>query len=134
MDADAGLDRERARVAALEHVARGVAVSGAPLRPRIMALLAAIVEHDKYHFFASPVDSDLYPDYLDVVARPMDLSTVGVKAELGMYTTLEDFEADLELVWANCIEFNQEPNAYHLTAVELRSFSTAIIQGVAADM
>lgn len=45
-------------------------------------------------------------DYLEVVKKPMDLSTVRKKVKAGKYQTMEECLADLQLIWDNCRLYN----------------------------
>lgn len=57
--------------------------------------------------FLDPVAVDDVPGYADVVATPMDLTTVQNKLDSGAhYFTLNALAADLRLIPANCIKFN----------------------------
>ncbi len=42
------------------------------------------------------------PDYYSIVTKPMYLSEVSRKLNLNLYYSKADFEADLNLIWANC--------------------------------
>lgn len=57
--------------------------------------------------FLDPVELDDTPGYADVIATPMDLSTVQSKLDSGAhYFTLNALAADLRLIATNCIRFN----------------------------
>ncbi|KAG8752419.1 hypothetical protein FRC14_007048 [Serendipita sp. 396] len=58
--------------------------------------------------FLRPVDLDLYPQYRDVVAQPMDLGTVQDKLSHGVYGSAEEFHKDIKLIFSNCYAFNPE--------------------------
>ncbi len=47
-------------------------------------------------------------DYLDCVEKPMDLSTVKKKLTLGQYTQLQDFIADMALIFNNSFCYNSK--------------------------
>ena len=59
-------------------------------------------------FFREPVDPirDGLPTYLDEIKHPMDLSTMDKKASSGAYKTMAEFASDMELIFANCRQFN----------------------------
>lgn len=59
-------------------------------------------------FFRFPVDPirDGLPTYLDEIQQPMDLSTMEKKVNQGAYTTMGEFASDMELIFANCRQFN----------------------------
>ncbi|KDQ63029.1 hypothetical protein JAAARDRAFT_29020 [Jaapia argillacea MUCL 33604] len=58
--------------------------------------------------FARPVDpvADGCPTYYDEIAHPMDFATMTEKLNKNEYPSMEDFAADMELVFSNCRKFN----------------------------
>ncbi|ORZ38609.1 Bromodomain-containing protein, partial [Catenaria anguillulae PL171] len=66
--------------------------------------------------FAEPVDTELIAGYLDLVAEPMDFATVQKKLDFGLYGTIAEFRADLQLIWDNCKEFNPPETVYYRAA------------------
>lgn len=70
-------------------------------------------QHSSYNSpFLFPVDPIALgiPHYRDIVTSPMDLSTIRRKVDLGEYDTLDDFEADVRLMFSNCYAFNAPGN------------------------
>ena len=49
-------------------------------------------KEDTQNIFGEPVDPDEVPDYLDLIKKPMDFSTMRSKVELLKYENFEDFE------------------------------------------
>lgn len=45
-------------------------------------------------------------DYPEVITQPMDLGTVMVKLDEGLYLDITEFMADLKLIWENCKTYN----------------------------
>ncbi|QPG75574.1 hypothetical protein FOA43_002930 [Brettanomyces nanus] len=66
--------------------------------------------------FLEPVDPVALecPNYFNVIKHPMDLGTVAKKMEDGEYTTAEEFEKDVRLVFSNCYAFNPESSAVNM--------------------
>eukprot|EP00835_Amoeboradix_gromovi_P002056 NODE_108_length_19701_cov_0.369452.p3 type:complete len:411 gc:universal NODE_108_length_19701_cov_0.369452:8004-9236(+) len=60
--------------------------------------------------FLEPVDTLLYPNYLDVVANPMDFSLIRRKLEQSLYSKADEVYSDIKLVFANCYAFNPAGN------------------------
>eukprot|EP00536_Pseudo-nitzschia_multiseries_P001275 jgi/Psemu1/180639/e_gw1.16.67.1 len=56
--------------------------------------------------FEKPVSVAVIPDYMQYVQTPMDLQTVDRKIRTDKYTTPEDFEYDIVLMFQNCITYN----------------------------
>ena len=59
------------------------------------------------------------PLYPKIVKHPMDLGTVQQKLEAARYAKVEDFLADVELVWKNAKLFNLEGSDIYEIAVLL---------------
>ena len=52
------------------------------------------------------------PGYSATIRSPMDLGTVLDKVDRGIYTSLESFTRDIELVFSNCIQYNSLASPY----------------------
>lgn len=48
------------------------------------------------------------PDYYEIVKKPMDLSTMMKKLRAHAYQDRRSFQADLDLIYANCYLYNAE--------------------------
>ncbi|TNJ29266.1 Bromodomain-containing protein [Giardia muris] len=76
--------------------------------------------------FAEPVDyiALQIPDYLEVIKRPMDLSTLKNNLLLGEYSFLYEFLLDMELIFSNCRTYNGQNNDgyYYKAAEEIEKF------------
>ncbi|QRV80287.1 bromodomain associated protein [Ceratobasidium sp. AG-Ba] len=75
---------------------------------RCERILASLKRVENATMFERPVDPirDGCPTYLDEIAHPMDLGTMGTKLRSGKYKIMEDFKKDFELVISNCKQFN----------------------------
>jgi hypothetical protein len=56
--------------------------------------------------FMYPVDSQMFPEYYEIIEQPMDLSTI--KSKINDYSNVEEAIADIRLVWENCRIFNSD--------------------------
>lgn len=58
--------------------------------------------------FDRPVDpeKDQCPDYFKVITKPMALQTVEYNLKEDKYATVDDFKADMNLIWENGEKFN----------------------------
>ena len=75
----------------------------------------AVHKKKESEVFRSPVDVTQpgLEDYLKVVTKPMDLSTVKQKLEDSQYKSVKECLDDIQLIWDNCKAFNQtESNIY----------------------
>lgn len=70
-------------------------------------------------------------DYADVIKHPMDFSTMNGKIASGQYQTLEEFEADFNLVWGNAMTYNQKETIYYKAAVRIRDAGQTFLQEAA---
>lgn len=48
------------------------------------------------------------PDYLMVIKKPMDLSTLLTNIDEHKYVTVGEFMADADLIWQNALEYNPD--------------------------
>ena len=68
-----------------------------------------------------PVEDDA-PDYLSVIAHPMDLGTVQGKLERGEYETPSEVYSDVQLIWENCLNYNGEDAPVTLQMSSVQDF------------
>lgn len=52
------------------------------------------------------MDLERYKDYLRLVKEPMDLETISKKLETWQYSSPQDFERDMRLIFGNCRSYN----------------------------
>ncbi|VVC93055.1 unnamed protein product [Leptidea sinapis] len=79
-----------------------------PDRAALHKLLRHLRQKDASDIFSEPVDTTEVPDYSSVVKHPMDLSTMGKKLDKGLYKTIDDVEADFQLMIDNCLAYNNK--------------------------
>ncbi|KAK1930881.1 Ankyrin repeat [Phytophthora citrophthora] len=72
------------------------------------ALISRLLKEESADLFSRPVDPELdgCPNYLSVIAHPMDLGTIRSRVEASFYRKWELFKKDVELVWQNCRAYN----------------------------
>jgi hypothetical protein len=85
------------------------------------AALEALKHRDNKQWFQVPVDPVKHgcPTYFDVIKHPMDLSTITEKLNTGKYLHLDEFAADVRLVWDNAMKFNPPEHLVHQAAQDL---------------
>lgn len=85
-------------------------VDGTLQRRFVANVLNEMFKRKHYSFaawFTEPVDPILVPDYLSVIAEPMDLSTIKKKWQQGVYDkSIGLFESDILLMLKNCYAYN----------------------------
>lgn len=57
-----------------------------------------------------------------IVKSPMDLYTVGTKLDRGVYTSRQEFVADVRLIIANCLLYNRSDSPIHAAALAFESY------------
>ena len=80
-----------------------------------------------YDTFGLPVietSPDLKEAYLNVIAKPMCLTDLEKNYQTKLYTTFEEFQIDLKLIWDNCKLFNEPGSAVYKKAKNLQAFTT----------
>ncbi|KAM7384838.1 hypothetical protein PAMA_011952 [Pampus argenteus] len=58
--------------------------------------------------FTKPVDIEEVPDYLMVIKKPMDFSTLLTNIDEHKYVTVGEFMSDVDLIWQNALEYNPD--------------------------
>uniref|UniRef100_A0A3Q4GLD4 ATPase family AAA domain containing 2 n=1 Tax=Neolamprologus brichardi TaxID=32507 RepID=A0A3Q4GLD4_NEOBR len=62
----------------------------------------------RFKAFTKPVDIEEVPDYLMVIKKPMDLSTLLTNIDEHKYVTVGEFMADADFIWKNALEYNPD--------------------------
>lgn len=70
-------------------------------------IMSDLFKKEDAWIFLRPVDPvrDMCPDYLSVIAEPMDFGTI--RKKIAKYACKAEFLADLELVFSNCRSYNK---------------------------
>jgi len=84
-------------------------------------ILVFLLKHKLSFPFNQPVNPQELgiPDYFDVIKEPMDLGTVSEKLSYGEYESIDDFVADVRLIWSNALLYNPPGNEVHEMAQSL---------------
>lgn len=84
-----------------------------PIEPKLKALFETIKEFRdgkgrqlSLVFTKLPSRMD-YPDYYEVIKKPIDMDKIGSKLKMGQYENLDDLVADLILMLDNACKFNE---------------------------
>ncbi|KAM5156580.1 ATPase family AAA domain-containing protein 2 [Mantella aurantiaca] len=62
----------------------------------------------RFRAFTKPVDLEEVPDYVTVIAQPMDLSTIISKIDLHKYQSVKEYLKDIDLICSNALEYNPD--------------------------
>jgi hypothetical protein len=67
----------------------------------------------------------LWPDFADTYAakvrRPIDLGTIEMKVNNGKYPSIDEFRADIILLYQNSVDFNGPDHIITSAALEVRN-------------
>ncbi|KAL4946157.1 hypothetical protein BDV06DRAFT_183292 [Aspergillus oleicola] len=77
---------------------------------KVLSELKAMTEHSSA--FLTRVNKRDAPDYYSVIKHPMDLGTMTKKLKALQYKSKQDFVDDLNLIWANCLKYNTNPEHF----------------------
>ncbi|XP_073816142.1 TATA-box binding protein associated factor 1 isoform X2 [Musca autumnalis] len=73
--------------------------------------------------FLKPVNKKQVKDYYTIIKRPMDLETIGKNIEAHQYHSRADFLADIELIAANCEQYNGSESRFTQNAKHILEFA-----------
>jgi len=85
------------------------------------SILSQLINHKFGWVFKDPVDPvalDI-PDYFEKIKNPMDLGTIQKKLNDFEYDDIEEFAADVRLVFSNCLTYNPPGADVHLMGITL---------------
>ncbi|XP_061578163.1 bromodomain-containing protein 1-like isoform X2 [Cololabis saira] len=99
-----------------------------PFNILLRAVLSQLQEKDHYSIFAQPVSIKEVPDYLDHVKIPMDFSTMRKRIDAHCYRSLDDFEADFNLIIANCMTYNAKDTFFYKAAQRMQDHGGVILR------
>ncbi|KAJ3390328.1 Transcriptional activator spt7 [Lobulomyces angularis] len=79
--------------------------------------------------FLTKVKKTEVKDYFDIIKRPMDLGLISKNLKNRLYKDKKDFQADLDLIWSNCMTYNQHPeNPVRLAGLAMRKRSNELLR------
>ncbi|XP_061698167.1 bromodomain-containing protein 1-like isoform X3 [Syngnathoides biaculeatus] len=99
-----------------------------PFNILLRAVLGQLQQKDQYNVFAQPVSTKEVPDYLDHIKQPMDFSTMRMRIDGHTYRSLDDFEADFDLIIANCMKYNAKETFFYKVAQRMQDHGGVILR------
>uniref|UniRef100_A0A8D0ALX4 Bromodomain containing 1b n=1 Tax=Sander lucioperca TaxID=283035 RepID=A0A8D0ALX4_SANLU len=99
-----------------------------PFNILLRAVLSQLQEKDQYSIFAQPVNIKEVADYLDHIKNPMDFSTMRKRIDAHEYRSLEEFEADFDLIIFNCMKYNAKDTFFYKAAQRMQDHGGAILR------
>jgi len=91
-------------------------------------ILDILREQDVQNIFGEPVDPEEVPDYLDLIKKPMDFSTMGEKVENFKYDTVDAFERDFNLMVCNCLAYNEKETIFYRAGTKMRDTGGSVLR------
>lgn len=88
----------------------------------LLLCLQEITAHKAGTIFTQPIRKNEAPGYYDVVYSPTDLSTIKKKIRDGQIVTIQQFRANILLMFANSIMYNPPSSDIHQMAQEVSVF------------
>jgi len=74
-----------------------------------------------------------YPDYYEIIKRPIDLEEISHKIRTGSYDTLEDALADVTLVFDNACKYNEPDSPIFKDALALRRLAHQTVRHLSEE-
>ncbi|KAJ3305694.1 nuA3 HAT complex component nto1 [Kappamyces sp. JEL0829] len=105
-----------------------------PITPVLRVVLDKCMAVDKHQFFAHPVSAEDVPDYYSHIKSPMDFATISSKVDAHAYKSLDEFEADMNLICSNCLLYNKQDTIYAKAALKLRVYFQSILPVVQSQL
>ncbi|CAB4042414.1 bromodomain-containing 9-like, partial [Paramuricea clavata] len=78
-------------------------------------------------FFAFPVNDVIAPGYSSIITNPMDFSTMKYKIDTHVYTSLEEFKDDFNLMCNNAMIYNTAETIYFKAAKKLQQMGAKLM-------
>ncbi|KAL6995982.1 hypothetical protein U1Q18_006120 [Sarracenia purpurea var. burkii] len=94
-----------------------------PDKKLLVFILDRLQKKDIYGVFSEPVDPNELPDYHEIIENPMDFGTVRKKLDEGLYSNLEEFEADVFLICSNAMQYNAPDTIYFRQARSIQELA-----------
>ncbi|XP_016980616.2 peregrin [Drosophila rhopaloa] len=126
--------REKLKVAFVRISEEVVMLQLNPLEAALSKLLDALEVRDSMEIFREPVDTSEVPDYTDIVKQPMDLGTMRLKLKECQYTSLEQLEADFDLMIQNCLAYNNKDTVFYRAGIRMRDQAAPLFVQLRKEM
>ncbi|KAI8818584.1 uncharacterized protein EV422DRAFT_498747 [Fimicolochytrium jonesii] len=103
-------------------VQQGTSQTAAKAAAKIRKALDAVSAFESAGIFTVPVDPLVLPDYHLKVKNPIDLQTMRGKLDANEYLLLNEFEADMKLLFDNCYTYNEKSSYGHNCGVATEKY------------
>ncbi|GAA5811396.1 hypothetical protein MFLAVUS_004831 [Mucor flavus] len=97
-----------------------------PVELVLQPVLDQLIEQKE--LFRYPVTKDIASDYHDIIKSPMSFNDIIEKLSSHIYLTLDEFEADLSLIWKNSMLYNKKDTLYYKLAQRLEKATYELLE------
>ncbi|XP_024992181.1 uncharacterized protein LOC112526039 isoform X1 [Cynara cardunculus var. scolymus] len=94
-----------------------------PDKKLLVFILDRLQKKDTHGVFSEPVDPNELPDYHEIIDQPMDFGTVRSKLDKGLYSNLEELEADVYLICSNAMQYNPSDTVFFRQARSIQELA-----------
>ncbi|GAA5821238.1 hypothetical protein JCM11251_004525 [Rhodosporidiobolus azoricus] len=117
-------------IQALDGPARRAAVLKPWLSKKLNELMQLKDEdgRERSGFFLVLPDKHNYPDYYDVIANPLAFDVISSRINKRAYSTVEKFVEDVNTIFSNAFEYNEDTSLVCHDAAALRTYFAQIMQ------
>ncbi|XP_069828950.1 bromodomain-containing protein 8 isoform X2 [Dendropsophus ebraccatus] len=98
------------------------------IRMQLAPVWKMIADHRYAAPFRKPVMDREAPGYMDIVKRPMDLSTIKKGLSKGRIKTIAEFQRDVLLMLQNAVMYNSVDHSVHQKALEIQKDLEELLQ------
>ncbi|KAI8061179.1 PHD-zinc-finger like domain-containing protein, partial [Gongronella butleri] len=98
-----------------------------PVEYVVKQVINELIDMDKKELFLHPVTPDIAPDYFQIITQPMSFMDIIRKFHAHDYTSLDDVEKDLSLIWANSMTYNRSETTYYKLAQRMKEHAQELM-------
>jgi len=128
------INREKLKMKCINNEQKILELQLNPLNWFMRKCMDRMIEFDTHKIFLHPVRKEDAPQYHVLIKKPMDFSRIVDNIDKIHYRTLESFEADLNLVFENCMFYNSKTSIYYCSAKTLKDKGQALIRATRRDI
>jgi poly(3-hydroxyalkanoate) synthetase len=99
-----------------------------PFSTILINVIDELMARDVSEIFCEPVDTNQVVDYLNVIKKPMDLSTMKEKVNSFEYLNIDDMQKDFDLMIRNCLMYNGKDTIYYKAGLRLRELGGVVFR------
>ncbi|GKY91134.1 hypothetical protein MPSEU_000086200 [Mayamaea pseudoterrestris] len=75
----------------------------------ITAGIDAMKDADPQSLFLNPVTDAIAPGYSKIISKPISLTQMEAKVKKNKYSSIEEWDKDVRLLFKNCVDYNRGP-------------------------